>query len=48
MAGFLSLSGSSTKSKQNFYGFKYNEKIEFKTSETQKRDEEIDRISGIK
>ena len=24
MAGFLSLSGSSTKSKQNFYGFKYN------------------------
>jgi hypothetical protein len=32
----------------DFYGFKYNEKIEFKTSETQKRDEEIDRISGIK
>jgi hypothetical protein len=24
MAGFLSLSGSSTKSKQNFYGFKYD------------------------
>jgi hypothetical protein len=24
MAGFSSLSGSSTKSKQNFYGFKYN------------------------
>lgn len=24
MAGFLSLSGSSAKSKQNFYGFKYD------------------------
>lgn len=24
MAGFLSLSGSSSKSKQNFYGFKYD------------------------
>ena len=31
-----------------FHGFKYNEKVEFKTSETIKRDEEIDRIRGIK
>jgi len=30
----------------DFYGFRYNEKIEIKTSETKKRDNEIDRISG--
>jgi hypothetical protein len=33
MAGFLSLSGSSTKSKQNFYGFKYDPKTDTLTVE---------------
>lgn len=32
----------------NFYGFDYNEKVEIKISETKKRDDEIDRISGTK
>ena len=32
----------------NFHGFKYNEKVEIKTSETKKRDNEIDRINGTK
>jgi len=32
----------------NFHGFNYNEKIEIKTSETKKRDNEIDRINGTK
>jgi len=33
MAGFLSLSGSSTKSKQNFYGFKYDPETDTLTVE---------------
>ena len=33
MAGFLSLSGSSTKSKQNFYGFKYDPSTDLLTIE---------------
>ena len=32
----------------DFHGFKYNEKVEIKTSETQKRANEIDRINGTK
>jgi len=32
----------------DFHGFKYNEKVEIKTSENKKRDNEIDRISGTK
>jgi hypothetical protein len=32
----------------DFHGFKYNEKVEIKTSENKKRDNEIDRIGGTK
>ncbi len=32
----------------DFYGFKYNEKVEIKTNETKKRENEIDRINGTK
>ena len=32
----------------DFHGFKYSEKVEIKTSETKKRDNEIDRINGTK
>ena len=32
----------------DFHGFKYNEKVAIKTSETKKRDNEIDRINGTK
>ena len=32
----------------HFHGFEYNEKVEIKTSETKKRDSEMERISGGK